>query len=140
LGLKTKLLCYQGTDYSGDALDEAEKLIKQIRKQFPKEAKEEEEYLARAWAEVRYKKAEREWDVAQYFCRRGEYGSARLYQQTLIDDYGDTPFAARAKEQMAEQASYPDMPPKRLEWLVNLFPREEPAKPWFYSSDAPVRR
>ncbi len=140
LGLKTKLLCYQGTDYSGDALDEAEKLIKQIRKQFPKEAKEEQEYLARAWAEVRYKKAEREWDVAQYFCKRGEYGSARLYQQTLVDTYDDTPFAARAKEQLAEQVSYPDMPPKRFEWLVNLFPREEPAKPWFYSSDAPVSK
>lgn len=136
LGLKTKLLCYQGTDYSGDALDEAEKLIKQIRKQFPQESEAEKEFLARSFAEVRFKKAEREWDAAQYFIKRGEYGSARLYQKTIIEKYEDTPFAERAQQQLEEQKNYPDMPPKRMEWLVDLFPREKPAKPLFYS-DAP---
>ena len=139
LGLKTKLLCYQGSNYAGDALDEAEKLIKQIRKQFPKEAAEEKEFLSRAYAEMRFKKAEREWDMAQYFIKRGEYGAARMYQQTCVNEYDDTPFAERAKQQLAEQASYPDIPPKRMEWLVNLFPREQPAKPFFYS-DAPVTK
>jgi outer membrane protein assembly factor BamD (BamD/ComL family) len=139
LGLKTKLLCYQGSDYGGDALDEAEKLIKQIRKQFPQEAEAEKEFLARAFAEVRFKKAEREWDTAQYFCKRGEYGAARLYQQTIVDKYTDTPFGERAKQQIAEQKDYPAEPPKRFDWVVNLFPREQPAKPLFYS-DAPPKK
>lgn len=138
LGLKTKLMCYQGSSYSGEALDEAEKLIKQIRKQFPQEAEREKEFLARAWAEVRYRKAEREWDMAQYFVRRGEYGAARLYQQTIIDEYEDTPFAERARQQMAEQAEFPDEPEKPAQWLVKLFPREKPAKPLFYN-DAPPK-
>lgn len=137
LGLKTKLLCYQGSDYAGDALDEADKLIKQIRKQFPKEAQEEKEFLARAYAEVRFKKAEREWDMAQYFIKRSEYGAARMYQQTCVDEYHDTPFAERAKAQLAEQASYPDVPAKHFQWVVDMFPREKPAKPLFYS-DAPA--
>lgn len=140
LGLKTKLMCYQGTDYSGDALDEAEKLIKQMRKQFPKESEEEKEFLARSYAEVRYKKAEREWDAAQYFVKRGEYGSARLYQNILVDKYADTPFGERAKQQLEEQKSYPDMPPKRMEWLVDMFPREKPAKPLFYSDTPPLKK
>ncbi|HTN76806.1 MAG TPA: outer membrane protein assembly factor BamD, partial [Pirellulaceae bacterium] len=137
LGLKTKLLCYQGSDYAGDALDEGEKLVKQIRKQFPREAQDEKEFLARAHAEIRFKKAEREWDMAQYFSRRGEYGAARLYQQLCIDEYHDTPFADRAKQQLAEQASYPAEPPKYFDWLVEMFPREKPAKPLFYS-DTPA--
>jgi outer membrane protein assembly factor BamD (BamD/ComL family) len=137
LGLKTKLLCYQGSEYSGDALDEAEKIIKQMRKQFPRESEEEREFLTRAWAEVRFKKAQREWDTAQYFIRRGEYGAARLYQQTILKDYSDTPFAERAQEQLESQKEYPDEPPKRMEWLVDLFPREKPAKPLFYN-DSPA--
>lgn len=137
LGLKTKLLCYQGTDYSGDALDESEKLIKQIRKQFPQDAEKEKDFLNRAYAEVRFKKAEREWDAAQYFIKRGEYGSARLYQNTIVDKYSDTPFGDRAKQQLEDQKSYPDVPPKRFEWLVDAFPREKPAKPLFYSDVPP---
>jgi outer membrane protein assembly factor BamD (BamD/ComL family) len=38
LGVQAKLRSYQGSDYSGIPLDEAEKLIKQIRRQFPHEA------------------------------------------------------------------------------------------------------
>jgi outer membrane protein assembly factor BamD (BamD/ComL family) len=140
LGLKTKLLCYQGSNYGGDALNEAEKLIKQIRKQFPKEAQDEKEFLSRAYAEVRFKKAEREWDAAQYFVRRGEYGAARLYQRTLVEDYEDTPFAERAQKQLAEQKDYPDVPPKYFEWLVDAFPREQPAKPLFYSDAPPAKK
>ena len=139
LGLKTKLLCYQGSDYAGDALDESEKLIKQIRKQFPQDAAANKEFLARAYAEVRFKKAEREWNMAQYFIKRGEYGAARLYQQTCVDEYNDTPFGERAKQQLIEQAGLPEVPPKRMEWLVDLFPREQPAKPLFYN-DMPAKK
>jgi outer membrane protein assembly factor BamD (BamD/ComL family) len=139
LGLKTKLLSYQGSQYSGDALDEADKIIKQIKRQFPNEARQEHEFLARAAAEVRFKKAEREWDLAQYYVRRGEYGSARLYQQTLVDEFDDTPYAERAREQLGEQRDLPAQPTKYGAWLVDYFPREEPAKPWFYS-DAPPKK
>jgi outer membrane protein assembly factor BamD (BamD/ComL family) len=137
LGLKTKLLCYQGSEYSGAALDDAEKIIQQMRKQFPRESEEEREFLTRAWAEVRFKKAQREWDTAQYFVRRAEYGAARLYQETLVKDYEDTPFAKQAQEQLTKQRDLPAEPPKRLEWLVELFPREKPAKPLFYN-DSPA--
>jgi hypothetical protein len=40
---------------------------------------------------------------------------------------------------MAVQRDYPDVPPKRAQWLVDLFPREEPAKPWFYN-DTPRKK
>ncbi|HEU0069577.1 MAG TPA: tetratricopeptide repeat protein, partial [Nitrospiraceae bacterium] len=70
LGLKAKVESYQGADYSANALDGAEKLIDQIRKQFPVEAEREREYLQRAYAEVRYRKAERDWLMGQRSVRR----------------------------------------------------------------------
>ncbi len=62
---------YQGPQYAVEPLDEAEKLIKRIMKQFPEQAKEHREYLNRGYAEVRYKKAERLFDQARYRMNRG---------------------------------------------------------------------
>jgi outer membrane protein assembly factor BamD (BamD/ComL family) len=129
LGVKAKLLSYSGPDYSGVPLDEAEALIKQIHRQFPREAAKEREYLARAFAEVRYKQAEREWHMARYYARRGEYGAARFHYNQLVQDFAETPFFEKAREQIAATADKPDDPPQRLEWLISVFPEDEPVKP-----------
>jgi len=139
LGIKAKLLSYDGPDYSGDPLDEAEKLIKQVRRQFPYEAAKEREYLARAWAEVRFKKAEREWHMAQFYDRRGEYGAARFYYQLVVNDYADTVFAEKARSRMEAIRSEPDTPPQRLEWLVKLFPQQDDVKPMIATSNSDTR-
>ena len=140
LGLKAKLLTYEGTDYSGAPLDEAEKLIKQIQRQFPQEAAREREYLARAYAEVRFKKAEREWSLAQYYDRRGEYGAARFYYDILTKEFAETPFAEKARSRMGEVANEPAVPPQRLQWLVEAFPKEENSKPLMATSDPGKKR
>ncbi len=140
LGLKAKLLSYEGTDYSGTPLDEAEKLIKQIQRQFPQEAAQEREYLARAYAEVRFKKAEREWNLAQYYDRRREYGAARFYYDILTKDFAETPFAEKARARMGEVASEPPVQPQRLQWLVDAFPKEENSKPLMATSDSGKKR
>jgi tetratricopeptide (TPR) repeat protein len=140
LGLKAKLLSYQGPDYSGVALDEAEKLLQQIRRQFPEQAAQEQDYLVRALAEVRYKKAEREWQMAQFHQRRSEYGAARFYYALVTKNYADTPFAPKATEQIAAIKDRPGTPPQRFQWLVDAFPREENNRPLIATSEAPKRR
>lgn len=140
LGLKAKLLSYQGTDYSGVPLDEAEKLVKQIQRQFPQEAAQEREYLARAYAEVRFKKAEREWQLAKYYDRRGEYGAARFHYDILASDYRETPFAGQAQSRLDEIADKPAVPPQRLQWLVEAFPNEQNSKPLIATSDSASTR
>lgn len=140
LGVKAKLQSYLGPDYSGDPLDEAEKLIKQIHRQFPREADKEREYLTRAYAEVRKKKAEREWYLAQYRDRRGEYGAAKFHYNLLARDYRDTPLAARAKQRIVEVADKPDVPPQRLGWLVNMFPQRDDVKPLMATADSGATR
>jgi outer membrane protein assembly factor BamD (BamD/ComL family) len=140
LGLKAKLLSYEGPDYSGDPLDEAEKLVKQIHRQFPREADQEREYLTRAYAEVRYKQAERKWYLARYYDRRSEYGAARFYYTALVRDFSETPFAQRAQERVGEVADRPAVPPQRFAWLVDAFPKEENQKPLMPASDPGRKR
>ena len=139
MGVKTKLLRYQGPEYDGSVLDEAEKLIEQIRLQFPQEAQANAELLDRAARELRYRKAEREWLMAKFYDRRKAYGAARFYYQIVQRDYGDTPFAQQAGTRLAEIQDKPAEPPQHLQWLVKLFPSSEPEMPLLRNGDS-VRR
>ena len=124
MGIKTKLVNYQGADYSGDALIQAEELLDQVRKQFPQEAAQNREVLDHAHREIRYRLAEREWTMARFYDRRWEYGAARYYYDVLVRKFGDTPFADRATVRISEIADQPDTPEQRMAWLVDLFPNE----------------
>jgi hypothetical protein len=123
------LLSYQGSGYAGAALDDAEKLVKQIRRQFPRDYEKEREFIDRAWAEIRYKKAEREWDRAAYHDFRGENRAASVYYQTVVQKYSDTPFAERAEKRLRETGELPPVPPQYAPWLVKLFPESDKIKP-----------
>jgi outer membrane protein assembly factor BamD (BamD/ComL family) len=134
LGLKSQLLSYRGANYVGEQLDHAEKLIRQMRKQFPADSEKEKEFLDRAFAEVRYKKAEREWSRAQYHERRREFRAAHIYYDTIVHDFADTPFAEQSTQRMAEIVSLPAVPPQKLPWLVSLFPESDKVKPLIQAS------
>lgn len=134
LGLKSQLLSYRGANYVGEQLNQAEKLIRQMRKQFPADCEKEKEFIDRAFAEVRYKKAEREWSRAEYHERRGEYRAAHIYYDTIIRDFADTPFAERAAKRMGEIVNLPAVPPQKLPWLVGLFPESDKVKPLIQAS------
>ena len=122
LGVQAKLRGYDGPDYAGAALTEAGELLKQIRRQFPKDAKAHAEELGRARNLVRYRMAERKWQLVDYYDRRHEYGAARFYCDAVLKEYGDTPFAAKAREKLGTFSGKPATPPQKLEWLVKLFP------------------
>lgn len=137
LGLKAKLESYLGPDYSGEALDEGEKLVKQMRRQFPDDAEKEREFLDRAAAEIRFKKAEKLHYFARYHDKRGEYrAAARRYQQ-IATDFGDTPFAEKSQQRLAQIQGLPPVPPQKLPWLVNLFPQSDKVKPILQAARIP---
>lgn len=129
LGLKAKLNSYLGPNYTANSLDEAEKLLKQMRRQFPRDSEREKEYLDRAAAEIRYKKAEKLMSFARFYDSRAEYRGAAHYYRRVIEEYNDTPFARTAEERIAQTAGLPPVPAQKAEWLVNLFPETDPAKP-----------
>ncbi len=142
LALRSKLASYQGSAYDEQPLMRAEKLLEQIRKQFPTEANKEEnrQFLQRAYAEIRFRLAEREMKFAKYYDRRGEYGAARYYYDILASDYGETPFGAQANTRIAKIQHLPAVPPQRFAWLTTFFPEEEDVKPLIQTGDGGVIR
>ena len=125
LAIQTKLRLYRGPEYGGTALLEAEKLLTQLRRQFPQQIRDRHEDVVRLRAEIHYKKAERQWSVAEFFHKRASYGAARIYYRTLVDDYSDTPFAANARQRLVSTEGRPSKPNQRLQWLANMFDDKE---------------
>jgi len=124
-GVETKLHRYRGPNYGDTALLESEKLLKQVHRQFPQQARQQQQELARLNAEIHYKKAEREWSTGQFFDKRASYGAAQMYYQTLINEYADTPFAGQARKRLLEIEGRPAQPRQRFQWLANLFDRKD---------------
>lgn len=129
LGIQAKLRSYEGPDYSGQPLEEAEQLLKQVRRQFPVEYRKYRDDLEKMYAEVRTKLAERDWAMAQYYEKQQAYGGARFYYELVANDYPDTPYAQAARERITQIADLPPRPPQKLQWLVNQFPSNQQDRP-----------
>jgi outer membrane protein assembly factor BamD (BamD/ComL family) len=121
LGMQAKLQSYQGVDYSITPLQEAGKLIEQMRKQFPQEYAENRDEVDRAHAQVRKMTAERHWRMATYWENRWDYGSARYYYNLVAQEFEGTPIADEARQRLAAIADKPADPPQPLRPLATLF-------------------
>ncbi len=141
LGMQCKLKLYMGAEYSAVPLETAAEYLSQIHRLFPQEYKKHHDRLDRFAAEIRYKKAEREWFVSQYYETKKEYRAARFYLNELATNYRDTPYGNRAIARLNSIQQFPGKPAQEMEWLVDLFPEEEKAKPLIAaeSSDATLR-
>ena len=73
LGLKSKQMMYAGPEYSGAVLDESEKLVRQMFALFPNQIDQHRDYLNAALKDIRLKKANREFVMAQFYDNRAEY-------------------------------------------------------------------
>lgn len=126
LGLQAKLQKYQGADYDGTALKEAQELLKQIRTQFAgRLTDEEKERLRGAQAEVARASEERELRRAQYYDKTAHYGAARYYYSQIVQKYGSSPVANQARERLAQIGGEPARPEEPMAWLVDLFPESK---------------
>ncbi len=129
LGLKCKMMMYSGPDYDSGSLDDAESIIKSMVQLYPQESEPQREYLEKAYKEVRLKKANREYSLAQFYDRRKEFGAAKIYYQEVVQSYSDTNLALESESRLAAIGGLPSVPDQPMEWLANLFPDEAPAKP-----------
>jgi len=128
LGLRAKLRRYEGPHYDGEVLKEAEELLRTMLLQFPDQLTDERERLLIAQQAVRAQQAERDWKMAEYYARRKQYGAARYYYRSVIDEYSETRFAELAQQKLIEFGDEPDVPPQRFEWIVNLFEGDDTVK------------
>lgn len=121
LNLKAKIESYRGAGYDFTVLNEADELLRDMMKRFPKQVQEEREYLEKAAAEIRYRKAEIEWNLGTYYENRFQYGGARTHYGTIVEEYAGTPFAERAQARLDVIKDYPDDPGKKYEWIKDYF-------------------
>jgi hypothetical protein len=78
--------------------------------------------------------------MARYYDRRGEYGAARFYYQNIVDQYADTAFSEETRNRLAEIQGEPEVPPQRLQWLVDVFPEQEDVRPLIATSPTGTTR
>ena len=114
-------------------LDEADTLVKQTRRRFPNELREEKysEMVARAAAEIDYHKAEKLAFRGKYRERQRQYGAAReIYQQILVD-HPTTPQADQAREVLAKIESLPTSPTQNvaIRTIAKAFPSTKTSSP-----------
>ena len=125
LGLRCKILRYQGPAYDGTQLDEAEDLATQLLTQFPSDLGQERERIVQARAEIRNQRALREYDLAEFYAKNDYFGAARHYYDKVVEEYPDTRLAEQSRDRMSEYQELPDNPDPPFEWLVNLLPESK---------------
>lgn len=124
LGLRSKLLKYQGSDYDGTPLEEAQLLVKQLRTNFAGQlSAEERDRLQTVSAQLHQELASRDMKMARFYDGTKNYASAKTYYAEVIDKYPDSQLAQQAKDRMTELAGLPDFPDKKLAWFVEAFPK-----------------
>jgi len=139
LGIRAKLEIYAGPLYSGLMLEEAEKLVEKTRQRFPDKMREQEvaDMLARASAEVAFRRAEHLYARAQYRENKGENRAASEYYQRILDDYPTTPMAEKARARLEKTVTRAPVPQQRLSWLKAVFPDSRRSSPLVTKFEAP---
>lgn len=133
LGIRCKLEIYGGPEYSELVLDEADELVRQTRRRFPNELREEKynQLLARAAAEIAYHKAEKLAFRAKYRERKKEFGAAAQLYRKILRDHPTTPQADRAREVLAEIEKLPATPTQNvaIRAIAKAFPSSKRSTP-----------
>ncbi|MFN6164849.1 MAG: outer membrane protein assembly factor BamD [Planctomycetota bacterium] len=129
LGAKSALLAYQGAQYTSEPLDQAEKLLSQMVKQFSDKSQENKDQIREMIAEVKFRKAERLYEESQYRANRQEYNAAKIYADKILENYEDTPFADKAREIVAKADGKPAVPTPYMNWMTTVFPTRDKIGP-----------
>ena len=124
LGLQSKLRMYQGARYAAEPLKDAKEIATQTLTQFHGRLGEEESRVAETRAQIIAQEAAREWEVAQYYDNKKQFGAARYYYRGILEKYAQTPYGEKARSRMEEIKSEPDTPPNRFKWLTEVFERK----------------
>ncbi|HEV3025257.1 MAG TPA: tetratricopeptide repeat protein [Pirellulales bacterium] len=129
LGLRCKLLRYQGPGYEGAPLNDAEELANQLLTQFPTELAAERDRVVQVRAGIRDQRALRQWDMASFYDRGQYYAAAKFYYEKVVKDYPETKLAQDCRKRMGEIKELPDNPTRPFDWLVKILPESKKEGP-----------
>lgn len=120
LGSHVKLMSYQGAEYDGKTLADAEMLKKSTVHLYPNIA--EADRLKDELAKIEAAKAERDWAQMELWLRKGNKRAAAVMCHQLISHYPESSRARQAAEKLES------MGPEYVSGAVLLNPKD-PAKP-----------
>ena len=123
LGLQAKFNMYQGPLYEQEGLVESKKIADRLLTQFPRQLADgnERARVEKLRTEVQAQRALREWEVAQYYQKNGHLRAAKLYYGNIIDEFPQSQFAQKARQEIVALGGQPEIPPPRFAWLTDLF-------------------
>ncbi|MEW4451891.1 tetratricopeptide repeat protein [Bremerella sp. JC817] len=125
LGVVTKLKVYQGAEYDGKPLNDAETLLTRLKRQFPDKTQENMQVIEKLDFDIRASQAERLWFKATFYDRRREYAGARHYYQQIIEKFPSSNMADEAKKRIAEVQDRPATPTPPAEFLYSWLERKK---------------
>lgn len=129
LELKALMNSYHGESYHDEPLVRADKLLRQIVRQFPNEIESERPYLEKEAAAIRNLMANRDYTLAQYYERRGENRAASIMYEQVARDYGNSAIGIEVDERLAALDGKDPYPTQYAQWLVDIFPKSEASRP-----------
>lgn len=126
LGSHVKLMSYQGPEYDGTRLIEAEQLKDSAIKMFG--GSEHVKQLEQGLKKIEEEKARREWSRVEFYLKKNRPDSAAIYAREILIHYPNSQVAAKAREFLRKRR---EPEPKNSGWNWNLFPKLEkvPEKP-----------
>ena len=125
LGIESWQKIYQGGYYDAGPLDKAAEVADQALIQFGPELGEARPKVVEAKNKIVEEKAARDLIIGRYYDKRDRFGAARFYYRSIVEEYPQTAAAQQARQRLTEIQNEPDKPPRRFEWLINLFEREQ---------------
>jgi len=140
LELESRLKSYRGPDYDGLPLAEADKLRKQIVRQFPQQSQQHMKILNDQSALITNQLAQRDYQIGQFYEGKGQNLAAKIYYEKVQENFSDTVFENGLSEKIATVAAKPATPAPPAQWLTNIFPDGNPEKPILSTSGQTILR
>ncbi len=126
---QSRLALYDGKNYDGLALKQAEEVLRMILRRFPEESEKIQDQLAEQAGSIRNMLAERDLELADYYIKRGENQAGLIYLRKLVEEYPETDVAKIAHEKAATLEGKPLESEQPVKWLVDMFPTPQSTRP-----------
>ena len=107
--IDSRLKAYMGPDYDGSGLEKAREMVKQTMSTFP-DRQASYENLYHTLDVINDQEAERTFKVGEYYKRTGKVTSAEFYFGKIPQRWPGSPWAVKAKTELAQLAKMPRKP------------------------------
>jgi outer membrane protein assembly factor BamD (BamD/ComL family) len=88
----------RGSDYDQGATQEAKQKFEEFVKEHPDATLSQE--AEKNINQLTEKEAESSYNIGRFYEKQKQYGSAKIYYQDIVNNYSDSPWAAKARERL----------------------------------------